>query len=102
MEWYYILLIILGFDFRNKSKLDDIQGIGEIKKQEFYKSFTIGNTPEDQRELTPEEIEEEERDTKEFLKKINDSVGFTNEDIAAALEEQKRMENERRENCFWF
>ena len=74
----------------------------EIKKQEFYKSFTIGNTPEDQRELTPEEIEEEERDTKEFLKKINDSVGFTNEDIAAALEEQKRMENERRENCFWF
>lgn len=74
----------------------------EIKKQEFYKSFTIGNTPEDQRELTPEEIEEEERDTKEFLKKINDSVGFTNEDIAAAFEEQKRMENERRENCFWF
>lgn len=74
----------------------------EIKKQEFYKSFTIGDTPEDQRELTPEEIEEEERDTKEFIKKINDSVGFTNEDIAAALEEQKRMENERRENCFWF
>lgn len=74
----------------------------EIKKQEFYKSFIIGNTPEDQRELTPEEIEEEERDTKEFIKKINDSVGFTNEDIAAALEEQKRMENERRENCFWF
>lgn len=74
----------------------------EIKKQEFYKSFTIGNTPEDQRELTPEEIEEEERDTKEFLKKINDSVGFTNEDIAAALEEQKRMENERRNNYSWF
>lgn len=74
----------------------------EIKKQEFYKSFIIGNTPEDQRELTPEEIEEEERDTKEFLKKINDSVGFTNEDIAAALEEQKRMENERRENYLCF
>ena len=74
----------------------------EIKKQEFYKSFTIGDTPEDQRELTPEEIEEEERDTKECIKKINDSVGFTNEDIAAALEEQKRMENERRENCLWF
>ena len=74
----------------------------EIKKQEFYKSFTIGNTPEDQRELTPEEIEEEERDTKEFLKKINDSVGFTNEDIAAALEEQKKIENERRNNYSWF
>lgn len=74
----------------------------EIKKQEFYKSFIIGNTPEDQRELTPEEIEEEERDTKEFIKKINDSVGFTNEDIAAALEEQKRMENERRENYLCF
>ena len=74
----------------------------EIKKQEFYKSFIIGNTPEDQRELTPEEYEETEREKKEFIKKINDSVGFTNEDIAAALEEQKRMENERRENCFWF
>lgn len=74
----------------------------EIKKQEFYKSFTIGDTPEDQRELTPEEYEETEREKKEFIKKINDSVGFTNEDIAAALEEQKRMENERRENCFWF
>ena len=74
----------------------------EIKKQEFYKSFTIGNTPEDQRELTPEEIEDEERDTKDFLKKINDSVGFTNEDIAAALEEQKRMKNERRNNYSWF
>ena len=74
----------------------------EIKKQEFYKSFTIGDTPEDQRELTPEEIEEKERDTKEFIKKINDSVGFTNEDIAAALEEQKKIENERRNNYFWF
>lgn len=74
----------------------------EIKKQEFYKSFIIGNTPEDQRELTPEEYEETEREKKEFIKKINDSVGFTNDDIAAALEEQKRMENERRENCFWF
>ena len=74
----------------------------EIKKQEFYKSFTIGDTPEDQRELTPEEYEETEKEKKEFLKKINDSVGFTNEDIAAAFEEQKRMENERRENCFWF
>ena len=74
----------------------------EIKKQEFYKSFTIGDTPEDQRELTPEEYEETEKEKKEFLKKINDSVGFTNEDIAAAFEEQKRMENERRKNCFWF
>lgn len=72
----------------------------EIKKQEFYKSFTIGDTPEDQRELTPEEIEEEERDTKEFLKKHD--VDFTNEDIIAAFEEQEKRKNERRNNYFWY
>ena len=50
--------------------------------------------------MTPEEIEEEERDTKEFLKKNNE--GLDCEGIIAALEEQEKRKNERRNNFFWY